>query len=79
MSLADHKRFWIENSAMSSKYIEKITRFLRDESGPTAIEYALILAFIFLVCITVVAALGQQTSVRMSEDANTIGEYVGGN
>jgi pilus assembly protein Flp/PilA len=39
-----------------------ISRFVRDESGATAIEYGLIAALISVVIITVVSTLGKQLS-----------------
>jgi pilus assembly protein Flp/PilA len=35
-----------------------ITRFVRDESGPSAIEYGLIAALISVVCIVAMTAVG---------------------
>ncbi len=37
-------------------------RFLVAEDGPTAVEYAIMLAFIIIVCIAAITALGQGTS-----------------
>ncbi len=37
-------------------------RFLRDDSGPTAVEYAVMLALIVVVCIVAVTALGTNVS-----------------
>jgi pilus assembly protein Flp/PilA len=39
-----------------------ISRFVRDESGATAIEYGLIAALISVVIITIVSTLGKQLS-----------------
>jgi pilus assembly protein Flp/PilA len=39
-----------------------ISRFVRDESGATAIEYGLIAALIAVVIITVVKSVGTQLS-----------------
>ena len=36
--------------------------FLKDESGPTAVEYAVMLALIIVVCITAVTALGSNAN-----------------
>lgn len=36
--------------------------FLMREDGPTAVEYAVMLAFIIVVCVTAVATLGSNTS-----------------
>lgn len=38
------------------------TRFLRDESGATAIEYGLIISLIFLAIVTALTAFGNQSS-----------------
>ena len=35
-----------------------IKRFIRSEDGPTATEYAVMLALIIIVCLTAVTALG---------------------
>jgi len=35
-----------------------IVRFIRNEDGPTAVEYAVMLALIIVVCIAAVTALG---------------------
>ncbi len=42
--------------------IRKLRRFLEDESGPTAVEYAVMLALIIIVCIGAIASVGQQTA-----------------
>ena len=49
----------------------KLATFVKDESGPTAVEYAVMLALIIVVCITAVTALGTNA-------ANTF-SYVGTN
>jgi pilus assembly protein Flp/PilA len=41
-------------------------RFLRDESGPTAVEYAVMLAMIILVCVLAVRQLGTTVSKSFS-------------
>jgi pilus assembly protein Flp/PilA len=43
-------------------WFAKVGRFLRDEDGPTAVEYAVMLALIIVVCITAITALGQNAS-----------------
>ena len=39
-----------------------VTRFLKDESGATAIEYGLIAALVAVVLVTALTALGGQLS-----------------
>jgi pilus assembly protein Flp/PilA len=41
-------------------------KFLKDESGPTAVEYAVMLALIIVVCIAAVVTLGQNASGTFS-------------
>jgi pilus assembly protein Flp/PilA len=40
------------------KCLAKIKQFLQDDRGPTAVEYAVMLALIIVVCITAVTTLG---------------------
>ena len=41
---------------------EKARQFVRDEDGPTAVEYAVMLALIIVVCITAITALGSNAN-----------------
>ena len=52
------------------KFGQSVVSFLKDESGPTAVEYAVMLALIIVVCITAITALGS--------NANNTFSYVGG-
>jgi pilus assembly protein Flp/PilA len=49
-------------------------RFLRDESGATAIEYGLIAAGIALAIITIVNGLGTNLSAKFNSINNSIGK-----
>jgi pilus assembly protein Flp/PilA len=42
--------------------ISRVQRFLISEDGPTAVEYAVMLALILVACITVVTTLGTNVS-----------------
>jgi pilus assembly protein Flp/PilA len=44
----------------------KVTQFLVSEDGPTAVEYAVMLALILVACITVVTSLGTSASGTFS-------------
>ena len=44
------------------KFGQSVVSFLKDESGPTAVEYAVMLALIIVVCITAITALGTNAS-----------------
>jgi pilus assembly protein Flp/PilA len=39
-----------------------IIEFLRKEDGPTAVEYAVMLALIIVVCLTAIGAVGTNTN-----------------
>jgi pilus assembly protein Flp/PilA len=52
-------------------------RFLRDESGPTATEYAVLLALILAVIIATITAVGNSTSSLWKSDANQINSAMG--
>ena len=42
--------------------ISRVQRFLISEDGPTAVEYAVMLALILVACIAIVGTLGQSIS-----------------
>jgi pilus assembly protein Flp/PilA len=42
-------------------------RFLKSEDGPTAVEYAVMLALILVACITIVTTLGGTVSGTFSK------------
>jgi len=44
-------------------------RFLADESGPTAVEYAVMLALIIVVCIAAITTLGNNANSTFSNVA----------
>ena len=44
----------------------KVKNFLAAEEGPTAVEYAVMLALIIVVCITAISALGSRASNTFS-------------
>jgi len=41
---------------------EMVREFLKSEDGPTAVEYAVMLALIVVVCITAITALGSNAN-----------------
>jgi pilus assembly protein Flp/PilA len=55
------------------KFAAKIKRFLKSEDGPTAVEYAVMLSLIIVVCITAVTSIGQKASTTFTNVANTLG------
>jgi pilus assembly protein Flp/PilA len=51
------------------KWLGKALKFARDESGPTAVEYAVMLALIVVVCIAAISLLGSNASKVFSNVA----------
>ena len=44
-----------------------IVNILADDEGPTAVEYAVMLALIILVCVVAIQALGSATSASFNK------------
>ena len=51
---------------------QKVQRFLVSEDGPTAVEYAVMLALIVIVCLTAITAVGTRASTTFSNVASSI-------
>jgi pilus assembly protein Flp/PilA len=39
-------------------FCERVLKFLKNEAGPTAVEYAVMLALIIVACLIAISALG---------------------
>jgi pilus assembly protein Flp/PilA len=50
---------------------------LLDEDGPTAVEYAVMLALIVAVCIGAVHAMANATAASFDHSANQLGGVIG--
>jgi len=48
-------------------FMSRVSRFLKSEDGPTAVEYAVMLALILVACITIVTSLGTTISGTFSK------------
>ncbi len=55
-------------------FLNHVKTFLKREDGPTAVEYAVMLALIIVVCITAITALG----TKAEETFNVVGSELGG-
>jgi pilus assembly protein Flp/PilA len=58
---------------MLSRLTHAAVNFLESEDGPTAVEYAVMLALIIVVCIAAITALGSNANVTFSTVSNVIG------
>ena len=50
-------------------FAQALVKFLQREDGPTAVEYAVMLALIVVVCITAITALGSNANKTFSNVA----------
>ena len=48
-------------------------RLIKGEAGPTAVEYAVMLALIIVVCIAAIATLGSNANTTFSNVAGKVG------
>jgi len=55
-------------------FINRAKSFLKSEDGPTATEYAVMLALIIVACIGAITALGGSVSTMFSELSTTLGD-----
>jgi pilus assembly protein Flp/PilA len=59
---------------MLSRFTRPVVNFLKNEDGPTAVEYAVMLALIIVVCITAITTLGTNSNNTFSY----VGAKIGG-
>ena len=53
-------------------FAKKVQRFLASEDGPTAVEYAVMLALIVIVCLTAIQAIGTNANTTFNRIANSL-------
>jgi pilus assembly protein Flp/PilA len=51
---------------------KKVYRFLACEEGPTAVEYAVMLSLIIVVCLTAITSIGGKARSVFSKVSNSI-------
>ena len=59
---------------MMKKFAQAVVSFVKNEDGPTAVEYAVMLALIVVVCITAITTLG----TNANNTFNFVGNKIGG-
>jgi pilus assembly protein Flp/PilA len=50
----------------------KLQRFLKSEDGPTAVEYAVMLALIVVVCLSTITTIGTRANSTFNQIANSL-------
>ena len=53
-------------------FTKSVTRFLVSEDGPTAVEYAVMLALIVVVCLTAIQAVGTNANNKFTLVKNAL-------
>jgi pilus assembly protein Flp/PilA len=56
------------------KFGQAVVNFLKAEDGPTAVEYAVMLALIIVVCITAITTLGSNSNNTFSYVGTVVGK-----
>jgi pilus assembly protein Flp/PilA len=54
------------------KLVHEAVKFLKAEDGPTAVEYAVMLALIIVVCLVAITALGTNANQTFTTVSNEI-------
>ena len=55
------------------KFTSNVVKFLKREDGPTAVEYAVMLALIIVVCIGAITLVGQNANSTFGSVGNSLG------
>lgn len=55
-----------------NRFMKKVVNFLSKEDGPTAVEYAVMLALIIVVCLIAISTVGQQANNTFSNIGNKL-------
>ena len=58
---------------MSNRIMQSCVNFLKNEDGPTAVEYAVMLALIVVVCLVAITALGTNANKTFTTVGTAIG------
>lgn len=61
-----------ERESNMKTFTNCVKNFLVSEDGPTAVEYAVMLALIIVVCITSITAVGTAASAKFNSIATTL-------
>ncbi len=59
---------------MLAHYLAPVIRFWEDEDGPTAVEYAVMLALIIVVCLTAIQLIGTNSNKTFNKVATALSQ-----
>jgi pilus assembly protein Flp/PilA len=63
---------WFGTGDNMKRFTQAVVNFVKREDGPTAVEYAVMLALIVVVCITAITALGSNANKTFTTVSNVI-------
>lgn len=53
-------------------FVHSVKRFLQSEDGPTAVEYAVMLALIVIVCLAAISSVGTAANAKFMDVAASL-------
>lgn len=53
-------------------FAQSVKKFMESEDGPTAVEYAVMLALIVIVCLTAIQAIGTNANTKFEAVRNAL-------
>ena len=62
-----YRTFALRIFEMKNSFLNSVRNFLVSEDGPTAVEYAVMLALIVVVCLASVSALGSNANAKFNK------------
>jgi pilus assembly protein Flp/PilA len=62
-----------KEKVMLSRFAKQVVEFLKKEDGPTAVEYAVMLALIIVACLVAITALGTSANATFGNVGSAIG------
>ena len=54
------------------RFAEQFVKFIKEEDGPTAVEYAVMLALIVVVCMGTIGTIGTNANTTFTSVAGTL-------
>jgi pilus assembly protein Flp/PilA len=62
-----------EKEITMRKFTDAVVQFVKREDGPTAVEYAVMLALIIVVCLAAITTLGQNANTTFTSVGTKLG------
>ena len=59
------------------KFAQHVVEFLKQEDGPSAVEYAVMLALIIVVCLAAIGTLGNNANATFTTVGTAVGSTTG--